>query len=277
MTGARARLAAAWAAALLAACAGTPAPAPDAAPPPATATVAPAPRPADGVAAFERRQLEAATRALRREHLAEAALAWETLAVLRPGHAPYREQLAALRARIGTMVSARLQAAAAAQRRGDLDAAADAYLEALALDPTQAQAADGLRAVERERSRQRATTRFARAPTARRANGVAAARVPLPAAAGASNQIEHAALLAGAGELDAAIAVLTSEQAARPADPAVRGALAELHYRRAEHLQPRDRAAALEALAACLALEPRHAAARQLQQRLRGVRPGGLR
>ena len=90
-----------------------------------------------------------------------------------------------------------------------------------------------------------------------------------------SNQLEHAALLAGAGEIDAVIHVLRGEQAARPSDAGVRSALADLHYRRAEQLQSRDRAAALQSLADCLALEPQHAPARQLQMRLRSTRPAG--
>lgn len=261
----------------LAGCAGTTLPAPEAAPAPAAD---PAPtRPAAGVAAFERRQLDAATRAQRRGQFADAALAWETLDALRPEHAPYREQLAAMRARIDAAVAERLPIAAAAQRRGDFDAAAAAYLEVLALQPTHPQAAEGLRIVERDRSRQRAVTRFAAAPMPRRAGPAPAA--PLRAAgpefssSTVSNQLEHAALLAGAGEIDAAIHVLRGEQAARPSDAGVRSALADLHYRRAEQLQSRDRAAALQSLADCLALEPQHAPARQLQMRLRSTRPAG--
>lgn len=281
MTAAGHRAAAILAALLLGACAGTPAPPTGVPPAPQTAAAAPPPTPpaaAGAVAAFERRQVEAATTAMKRGHWADAALAWEILAVLRPGHAPYRDRLAEVGARIDAAVAERLPAAAAALRRGDFDTAAAAYLDVLALQPTQPQATEGLRHVERERSRRAVATRFARPLQARRNGDAAAMRRATPATtnyttAGVRNQLEHAALLAGAGEIDAAIVVLQGEQAARPADEAVRNALADLHFRRADRLQSRDRVAALEALAACLALVPQHAAARQLQQRLRTTRP----
>jgi tetratricopeptide (TPR) repeat protein len=271
------RGAAMLAALLLGACAGTPAPPSAASPEPVPAAAAPTPpRAAGAVAAFERRQAEMAAAALKRGHWADAALAWEILGVLRPEHAPYRERLAEVRALIDAAVAERLPIAAAAQRRGEFDAAATAYFEVLALQPTQPQAAEGLRSIERERNRRAVATRFARPLLAGR-NDDAARRATPPATnyttAGVRNQLEHAALLAGAGEVDAAIAVLQGEQAARPADDAVRIALADLHFRRAERLQGRDRVAALEALAACLALVPQHAAARQLQQQLRTARP----
>jgi len=272
------RGAAMLAALLVGACAGTPPPPSSALPTPETVVAPPPPRAAGAVAAFERRQVDKATTALKRGHWADAALAWEILTVLHPEQTTYREQLVEVRARIDAAVAERLPAAAAALRRGDFDTAAAAYLDVLALQPLQPQAAEGLRSVERERNRRAVATRFTRPLLARRNDDAAATRRATPAAAnyttaGVRNQLEHAALLAGAGEIDAAITVLRGEQAARPADEAVRSALADLYFRRAEQLQSRDRSAALEALAACLALVPQHAAARQLQQRLRAERP----
>ena len=84
---------------------------------------------------------------------ADAAWAWEVLVVLRPAHAPYRERAAALRQRIAAAVAEQLERAEAAQRRGAPDQAATHYLRALALQPDHAQAADALRALERERNR----------------------------------------------------------------------------------------------------------------------------
>jgi hypothetical protein len=273
------RGAAILAALLLGACAGRPAP-PSVAPrEPATASAPPVPsRAAGAVAAFERRQAEAAAAAMKRGHWADAALAWEILTLLRPEHMPYRERLAEAHARIDAAVAERLPAAAAALRRGDLDTAASSYVDVLALQPTQPQAVEGLRNIERERNRRAVATRFTRPLLARRSDASATTRRATPATtdyttAGVRNQLEHAALLAGASEIDAAITVLQGEQAARPADEAVRSALADLYFRRAEQLQSRDRSAALEALAACLALAPQHTAARQLQQRLRAARP----
>jgi len=109
--------------------------------------------PAPGVAAFEQRQLERAATLEQRDQLAEALVAWEILALLRPDVGKYRDEAAALRARIASQVGQRNAAAARAQAANDLDGAQRLYLQSLALDPSDAQAADGLRAIERERNR----------------------------------------------------------------------------------------------------------------------------
>lgn len=154
--------------ALLAACAVTP-PAPPA-PVPEAAAAAPTPR-----QEFEQGQRERAQAALREGRLADAADAWEILTLLRPADAEVAERLAATRRTIAAGVDEHLARARQAWRRGELDAAAAQYLAAITLQPDLAQAADALRAIERERNR-RALARTAGASA--RKSGVDAPAAP---------------------------------------------------------------------------------------------------
>ena len=151
---------------------------------PATATrptqTAAAPSRSDGIEAFERQHRERAETAQRQGRLADAALSWEVLTALRPQRSEYRERLAATRAQIQAGVNDRTAKGAAAQKRGEIDAAVQHYLAALALDPTHDGAADALRSIERERQK-RHVGRLARDPLQRRPNGEADPRA-LPAA-----------------------------------------------------------------------------------------------
>lgn len=134
---------------LLTGCAGTPPSRPGAEP-------LALPLPGQQEQAIGRFEGEQRVRALQFEdegQWADAAWTWEVLVVLRPAHAPYRERAAALRQRIALAVAEQLERAQAAQRRGAPDQAATHYLRALALQPDHAQAADALRALERERNR----------------------------------------------------------------------------------------------------------------------------
>ena len=141
------RFAALGACALLAACAGAPPQAPSAlAPPPAAAGPSP-------VQAFAQRWRERAEAAAREGRLADAADAWEILAVLDPSDAEAAERLAGVRREIAAGVDDHLARARQAGKRGELEAATTQYLAVLALQPGHAQAADGLRAIERERNR----------------------------------------------------------------------------------------------------------------------------
>ncbi|MGC3987182.1 MAG: lipoprotein [Pseudorhodoferax sp.] len=113
---------------------------------------------------------------------AEAAWTWEVLVALRPAHAPYRERASALRQRIAAAVAEQLERAEAAQRRGAPDQAATHYLRALALQPDHAQAADALRALERERNRRIYLGKPSRLTIQRRDGLEAAPLRPRPAA-----------------------------------------------------------------------------------------------
>lgn len=138
---------------LLAGCAVAP-PAAEPPAPPAGIATAPAPSPlADGLSEFEAQQRVRALIAEDRERWADAAWAWEVLTVLRPEHAPYRHRAAAVQRRIDSAVADQLAQGQSARQRGALDTAAQHYLRALALQPLQAEAADALREIERERNR----------------------------------------------------------------------------------------------------------------------------
>jgi hypothetical protein len=169
----------------LAAC-GSPPPAPPGPaavprPAPATATAAASSR-SDGVEAFERQQRERAEIAQRQGRLADAALAWEVLAALKPQRTDYRERLAATLSQIQAAVEDRLGKAVVAQKRGELDGAVQHYLGVLALEPSHDAAADALRAIERERQK-RHVGRLARDPLQRRSNGEVDPRMQAPPAA----------------------------------------------------------------------------------------------
>lgn len=260
------------AALVLAACASAPPPPSADAPPPALP--APSAPPGQDLSPFEREQAERASRAEARGHWAEAAWAWEVLAVLRPDQPSWRERATAARQRAERAAGERSAVAETALRRGDLDAAAQAYLEALALDPEQRSHANALRAIERERERRRLAGRNARlGSTARRPLD----EMPAPAAAAADpDQLrrvnaarEHAALLASQGDVDAAIQLLREAAPARP-DAGTRAQLADLYVQKAEALRRRDPAAARSAVEAALALDRRHPAAVALQRQLAG-------
>lgn len=237
---------------------------------------------------YERQQLERAERAEAQGHWAEAALAWEVLSVLRPDDAAVRKGLARARALIAQHMAEQQALALAAQRRGDADAAAQAWLALLALDPSDRSAADALRQIERERNRRSQVGRFARSPlVARRTNEAGAAPMPSPAAADtdaartANSQREHATMLARQGDLDGAIALLRDGTPWRTL-PGHRALLADLYVRKAESLKATQPDAARAAVEAALGIDNRHAAALALQAQLprpgsRAVRPPATR
>ena len=82
---------------------------------------------------------------------ADALEQWELLALLRPESDEYRTQLKRTRERIAESAQKSLAAADQARQRGDLDRAQVEYLRVLSVDHGNAQAAEGLRAIERAR------------------------------------------------------------------------------------------------------------------------------
>ena len=122
-------------------------------PSPDTAASAATGAPKTPASAFEQQYRDRAVNAQQQGQLADAAIAWEVLATLRPESREYRDALLDTQRRIGAAVAERLPRAAQAQRRGDLDAATQGYLAVLALQPDSLPAADALRSIERERMR----------------------------------------------------------------------------------------------------------------------------
>lgn len=234
------------------------------APEPAPADIRPPPyRAVPPQTDFESRQKERAIALARQGKLADAAVAWEILEVLRPDVPEYREQLSRTRGLIDAAVAERLQRASQAQRRGDLEAAAQGFLAVLALQPEHTQAADALRAIERERNKRNVLGRAARlafstrGPAASRPAGGDAAMAG-PAAASDRNELEHAAMLTMQGDYDDAIQLLERRLASMRQDDVARSLLADAYYQKAEELAPRDKAEAINALEKSVRLDPAH-------------------
>lgn len=256
---------------LLGACGSPPpAPAPSASDPSVPVAAADAVPPDPSQLAFEREQAARAAAAEAKGHWAEAAWSWEVLSVLRPGDRDVRARAAAARQRASHEAAQRLAIAQAAQGRGDADAAAQAYLEALALDPGLQAAADALRQLELERERRRLAARSSRLGGAARSSSDLMAAVP----AGNGDAVrrlnaarEHAVMLAAQGDVDGAIQLLRDALPPR-ADTPARNQLADLYVQKAESLRRQDPQAARQAVDAALALDRRHAGALALQRQL---------
>ena len=250
---------------MLAGCASPPAAAPPAAPPPAAPEAPPDPW-AAALAEFEARQRAAAEAAARSGSWSQALRAWDVLLALHPGDADLIRRRAQAQAAAQSAAADRLQRARQARQRGDQETASRLYLEALALAPGQAEAADALRAIERERVKRQFGAQLARNTPARRPAPAAGADASA-AMEGERNEIEHASLLADQGELESAITLLKPIAASGRAEPAALALLAELYYRRAEALAASNPIGAIAALEQCLKTDPAHAkAAARLKQ-----------
>lgn len=275
--------------AIVGGCATSPAPTPAPVeppqdPPPAPVVVLP-PEPTP----YELRQRERAQALARQGRLAEAALIWEMLATIRPKAQEYRDRLAEVQKQIEGGVAERMQRGDQATARGQLEAAMQHYLSALALQPDNARAADALRGVERERVRRTHLGKLSRNTLTRRAMSEAemapndspldAVATPGPSTPGPTtkatgieerNEVEHASLLASQGEFDEAIAMLERRLRANRRDDAARELLADVYFQKAESLGPRSRTAAVALLERSVRLDPRHPKA---PERLRQWRP----
>lgn len=228
------------------------------------------PRSALPRSAFEQQQLAQARAQAAQGHLAEAATHWEILSVLRPDETGYAQQLAQLRLQMDRQAANELAAAKAARQRGAIDEASQRYLAVLALRPEDEAAADALRAIEREHNKREHLGRYARLTLGSNANkdSLQKGDQGTNALSAQRNDLEHAALLAGQGEFDDAIALLTQRLKARPQDPATKELLADVYLAQAEAIAPRDKDKAIAALKQCLQLQPRYAAARNRLQQL---------
>ena len=215
---------------------------------------------------FERKQRERAQLLARQGRLGEAVLAWEVMTVLRPDAVEYRDRLAELRKQVDGAVAERLQRGAAAQQRGELDAATQQYLAALALQPDQAQAAEALRSIERERNKRNFLGKYSRLTLTRRS--MADATMPSTTAP-ESNELEHASILASQGDIDDAIAVLEKRLAADRRDAAARQLLADVYFQKADKLAARDKKGAIAALEKSVRLDPAHTRAVALLKQLK--------
>lgn len=221
--------------------------------------------------------LEGAQRALARNaasagHWLQAAWHWDAVLALQPDDSAALEQREAALSQARALGEVRLQQARRAQQRGDSETAQRFYLEAIALVPDQREALQALRAMERERVSRQHLGRLSVQSMARRDMAAALmstdrhrSRVP---AGKQANEIEHATLLAGQGELLAAIQLLQPLAQATPANASARRLLADLQLRQALALAPSDLAAATQAVRESLRWNPGRSEARQLLRRL---------
>ena len=212
--------------------------------------------------AFEQQHRVAAGTAEQRGQWAQALWHLDILLALTPADGELQGRRASALQSAQLAATDRQQRARQARARGDADAATRWYMEWLALAPGDTEAAEALRALERERvkrqhlgqlSRNTLTRRMAPEPTMTNPNQVAAT------GGGADrNELEHASLLASQGEIEGAIAVLRPLVTPRRADPAVRRLLADLYLRQAEALLPARREAAVAALERAVQADPTH-------------------
>jgi tetratricopeptide (TPR) repeat protein len=243
--------------------------APGSTPPAVVSTARPtAPDPAQ---IYERDLLDRLAGARRMGHWADAATSLELLVTLRPESATYRADLLDVRRLAGLAAAERLQRAAQAQRRGDAAGAEQAYLGALAVDPDNSEAAQALRALERDRNRRQFLGRPSRMTLLRRDAPEALAMAPdgVPAD---RNELEHAALLTAQGEVDAAI-VLLEQRMTRWPDTTTRRLLADACQRKADTLIATDRDEAIRLLRRSVELDPKPETTRRLRQWLAGKTP----
>lgn len=256
---------------LLTACAAT-------APPPPSS--APTDRPGharssgqDAVERFEGRQRAQAEAAMQQRRWADALWAWDVVLALAPRDAEARGQRDKARVQAEAAAAERRARALQARQKGDVESAMRLYLEALAQWPADAESADALREMERQRTR-RGNVNGYRAP------GAVTARRPYPddakttaAVVTGHNELEHASLLASQGDLDAAIAMLQPLSMGRRPDPAVRSRLADFYWRKAEQVAAKDPLAAIGALQRALQLAPGHPQATAKLKELKAASP----
>jgi tetratricopeptide (TPR) repeat protein len=183
---------------------------------------------ASELAEFAQQQRGAARTAAAQAQHRQAQRSWDILLALLPADAEAKAGFAQATAALRASAAEQLARARAAQARSDPETAVRHYLETLALEPENAAAAEALRALEHQRALRNKPLTFARplnlanpgaaaspaaSPPGPVARGKAAARgaeaTPTRTAEPEASELEHAALLASQGDLEAAIALLT--------------------------------------------------------------------
>ena len=149
------------------------------------------------LAAFERTQQERALQFTQQGRYAEAVDAWEVLVLLRPEATAYRDKLEQAQAKAESDAGDHLRRADQARRRGDLDGAQTQYLLVLQQQPDQVQAADALRAIERERNRRSYLGRLSRVTLGKRGGGGTEAAPVVKSAASAPQNAAEASKVNG--------------------------------------------------------------------------------
>ena len=169
--------------------------------------------------------------------LADAALQWEILALLKPDKQEYRRRLEETRALINKATEEHLRAAEKAMSQGQTEQASLAYLKALAVNPLNQKAAQGLRTLEQEKLR---TGQLAHAPRIAIPTGVTTPLAkPAPAAEANKRQDlgrDLGIMLYRQGNLPGSIRVLGEYLQDYPADGLAKQYLAEAHVQHGHEL-----------------------------------------
>ena len=213
---------------------------------------------------FEQRQRDAAAAAAQQGLWLEAAWAWEVLQALNPRDPEIAKRLADARQAATAAATERNARGKQALQRGDTDNAVRLYIEALSFVPAHVEAAEALRAIERDRVRRQHLGQVARYSLMRRPDNAATpAGATAPGTANNTvsaerNEVEHASMLANQGEIDGAITVLKPITTGPNADAGAKRLLADLYVKRADILAATDRAAAIDALERAVAAYPDH-------------------
>ena len=213
---------------------------------------------------FEQRQRDAAAAAAQQGLWLEAAWAWEVLLALNPRDPEIAKRLADARQAATAAATERSARGKQALQRGETDSAVRLYIEALSFVPAHVEAAEALRAIERDRVRRQHLGQVARYSLMRRPdNATPPAGATAPGTANNTvsaerNEVEHASMLANQGEIDGAITVLKPITAGPNADAGAKRLLADLYVKRADILAVTNRAAAIDALERAVAAYPDH-------------------
>lgn len=199
---------------------------------------------------FEARWRERALAAERQARLADAVLAWEVLALLRPGR--FDAQLAVARGRVASAYAERMQRGEQEWKRGNLERAEQAYLGALALRPREPEAANALRAVDRARNKRDFLGQASR---------LTVGKAQVAGQFDAALEREQVAALISQGEFDEAFVLLQTRLVAAPGDAQARAQMAEVCLKKAQGLLPQDAKGARAWLTRALQVVPEHAGA----------------
>lgn len=224
--------------AVLAGCAQMPAPTT----PPTAPPSVPSPRPAltaAQVADAVARHRKLADAARQAGDLATAATQLQILALLAPDNAAYARELAQTRAAIAAQVKSEVATGTTALAAGDLDRATQAMLRALALDPSQPNAAKALREIDRRRFTRIQADRAAKVTTLQDQVAMTAAqRAQAPRGdAGDGYDVEQAIEMFRAGDTAGGLRDLKAYVAANPGNRAGRQRIATVVAERARELE----------------------------------------
>lgn len=236
-----------------------------------------APESSTALPAFLQQHQSAAQTAEQRGQWTQALWHLDVLLALTPTDADLQSRHANAQQAAQRAVADVQQRARQARTRGEHESATRLFLEVLALAPGDAEAADALRTLERERVKRQHLGLLSRNTLNRRMGAeptMPANTLPPTTSGGADrNELEHASLLAGQGEVDGAIAVLRPLVTSKRADPAVRRMLADLYVRQAEALLPARRDAAVQALERAVQADPTHPRAAARLKEINGTAP----